>query len=207
VRAVVLALDVKRVVLIGHSMGGPVALEAARRMPERVVAVIGVDTFHDVERHVSAVQADALLGLWQNDYAGASHKFVESLVPPDADPAIRQRLETQFASASPDVSLPILRATFAYDLAAGFDRVHAPIRAINTSLATNVEADRRHSADFAVVDLSAQHLGHFPMLTAPALFDQQLAEVLNGLGVPTTPVAVPVPPGAAAPAPPPHPAP
>ena len=39
VKTVVTKLDLKRVVLIGSSMGGPISLEAARVMPDRVVAV------------------------------------------------------------------------------------------------------------------------------------------------------------------------
>src|SRR5262249_30752044 len=37
VEAVVKALGLKRVILVGHSMGGPVALMAAKRMPGTVV--------------------------------------------------------------------------------------------------------------------------------------------------------------------------
>ena len=36
VKTVVAKLNLKRVVLIGSSMGGPIAVEAARRMPDRV---------------------------------------------------------------------------------------------------------------------------------------------------------------------------
>src|SRR5262245_45079157 len=49
VEAVVKALGLKRVILVGHSMGGPVSLLAARRMPGTVVAVIGVDTLQNAE--------------------------------------------------------------------------------------------------------------------------------------------------------------
>src|SRR5262249_40949576 len=49
VEAVAKALGLKRVILVGHSMGGPVALIAAKRMPGTVVAVIGVDTLQNVE--------------------------------------------------------------------------------------------------------------------------------------------------------------
>ena len=42
--SVVEALGLKRVVLIGHSIGGPVVLEAARRMPGRVAGLVLVDT-------------------------------------------------------------------------------------------------------------------------------------------------------------------
>src|SRR3954466_8079218 len=43
VRAVVEALKLPRVVLIGHSMSGNVVLEAAKMMPECVVGIIPVD--------------------------------------------------------------------------------------------------------------------------------------------------------------------
>jgi pimeloyl-ACP methyl ester carboxylesterase len=182
VRAVVLALDLRRVVLIGHSLGGPVALEAAGRLPDRVVAVVGVDALHDVERRMAPAQVEALVERWEKDFAGTATQFVDFLLPKDCDPALRERLRAQFAAAPHEVALPLLRAQFDYDLAAACERAHVPIRAINTTLPSNVEAGRRHAADFAVVDLTALGLGHFPMLTAPALFDQKLAEVLGELG-------------------------
>src|SRR5262245_61590705 len=49
VETVAKELGLKRVILIGHSMGGPVALAAAKRMPGTVVAVIGVDTLQNAE--------------------------------------------------------------------------------------------------------------------------------------------------------------
>src|SRR4030095_15170552 len=44
VNTVITKLNLKRVVLIGSSMGGPIAVEATRRMPDRVVAIVPVDT-------------------------------------------------------------------------------------------------------------------------------------------------------------------
>src|SRR5215510_15587527 len=44
VNTVITKLKLKRVILVGSSMGGPIALEATRRMPERVVAIVPVDT-------------------------------------------------------------------------------------------------------------------------------------------------------------------
>jgi len=48
--AVVDKLGLDNVVLIGHSMGGPVILEAAQRIPERVIGLVAADTFHNVEQ-------------------------------------------------------------------------------------------------------------------------------------------------------------
>ncbi len=201
VRAVVLALDLKRVVLVGHSLGGPVAIAAASRMQGRVVAVIGVDAFHDVERRLDPERTAALVERWEKDFAGTAKGFLEAVLPKDGDPALRERLQAELEAAPPDVALALLRAQFDYDLAAAFERAGAPIRAINTTQPTNLAAGRRHAADFAVADLSAMQLGHYPMLTAPDLFDQKLAETLAALGVAggvtePRPAARPLTPGA-----------
>jgi len=42
--------NIKQSYLIGHSMGGPVALEAAVVLQDRVTAIIGVDTFHNIAK-------------------------------------------------------------------------------------------------------------------------------------------------------------
>src|SRR5262245_47934815 len=47
VESVVKALGLKRVVLIGHSMGGPVTLLAAGRMPDRIMGVVGGSRVHN----------------------------------------------------------------------------------------------------------------------------------------------------------------
>src|ERR1043165_7144323 len=60
VKTVVMKLDLKRVVLICSSMGGPITLEAARRMPDRVVGIVPVDTFQDVDSKIPPEQLDAV---------------------------------------------------------------------------------------------------------------------------------------------------
>jgi pimeloyl-ACP methyl ester carboxylesterase len=47
VAAVLRSADASNVILIGHSLGGPIVLEAALLAPERVIGIVGVDTFLD----------------------------------------------------------------------------------------------------------------------------------------------------------------
>jgi len=49
VKAVINAENLKRVVLFGNSLGGPVAIEAALLLPDRVIGVVGIDTFQYVD--------------------------------------------------------------------------------------------------------------------------------------------------------------
>jgi pimeloyl-ACP methyl ester carboxylesterase len=49
VESVAKALGLTRIILVGHSMAGPIGLIAAKRMPGKVIAVIGVDTLQNAE--------------------------------------------------------------------------------------------------------------------------------------------------------------
>ncbi|MBN1626196.1 MAG: alpha/beta hydrolase, partial [Deltaproteobacteria bacterium] len=49
VQAVTEATDSRKIILVGHSMGGSVIAEAARLMPKRVLGLIGIDTLENIE--------------------------------------------------------------------------------------------------------------------------------------------------------------
>ncbi|HZI85231.1 MAG TPA: alpha/beta hydrolase, partial [Pyrinomonadaceae bacterium] len=75
VKRVVTKLGLKRVVLIGSSMGGPVALEAARLMPDRVIGIVPVDTLQNVEQKMSAEQVEGMVKQLQSDYKGQMTQY------------------------------------------------------------------------------------------------------------------------------------
>lgn len=50
VASVVQELDLPKAILIGHSMGGDVITEAARRLPGRIAGLIWVDTYKKLQR-------------------------------------------------------------------------------------------------------------------------------------------------------------
>lgn len=61
VKAVLDDLEVERAILIGHSMGGPVSVEAARLMPKGVIGIVSVDTFQHLAAAISQEQRDKML--------------------------------------------------------------------------------------------------------------------------------------------------
>ena len=69
--AVVEALELRRVVLIGNSLGGPVALEAARQLRGRVLGVVGVDTFHDAAAAPNPAELRKRAEAFRADFAGS----------------------------------------------------------------------------------------------------------------------------------------
>ncbi|HKG45477.1 MAG TPA: alpha/beta hydrolase [Pyrinomonadaceae bacterium] len=181
VKAVVTKLDLKRVVLVGSSMGGSIALEATKRMPDRVIAIVPVDTLHNVEAKVPPEQLDAVFKQLQGDYKTATTGFLNQIFfSPTTPAAVKERVTNEAISRQPDVALAILKAVFSYEPAAALREVKVPIRAINADrVPTNVEVNRKYAPQFDAVIIKGT--GHYPMLEDPARFNQMLAEILRNL--------------------------
>jgi len=93
VAAVVEKLGLQRVVLIGYSMGGSVSVEAAKRLGDRVIGVVGIDTFYtgfDVpnDQKKAAQMMGGFLKPFDENYPEASANFMRSSFAPGADPAL-----------------------------------------------------------------------------------------------------------------------
>lgn len=170
-------LDLRKVVLVGHSAGGSVALEAAARAPDRVVGVVGVDTLHDVEQKAGE-QMDALLEGLARDFVPTCRTFVGSIFGAAAAPELVSRVQGKMCGARPEIAVPILRAVVAWDHARALAAVRVPVRCIQgDKFPTNLEANRRHHPDFDVIVIPGT--GHFPQLESPEDFDRALLEVLR----------------------------
>jgi pimeloyl-ACP methyl ester carboxylesterase len=114
VAAVVEQLALKRVILIGHSMGGPVAVEAERRLGDRVIGVVGVDTFYTGFKAPEGKEAVAALKPLEDNFPEATDKFLRTMFPPGVDPALVERIIGTMRAADKEVALSALKNTFAW---------------------------------------------------------------------------------------------
>jgi sigma-B regulation protein RsbQ len=181
VNTVITKLNLKRVVLIGSSMGGPIAVEATRRMPDRVVAIVPVDTLQNVENKVPPEQLADVMKQLRSDYKTAVTGFLNQFFFSANTPiAVKNRIITEVTSRPPELSIRILEGIFAYDAAPALGKIKVPIRAINSDLnPTNLEVNRKYAPQFDAVIIKGT--GHYPMLEDPERFNALLANVLRDL--------------------------
>ena len=180
VRAVVEAEKPKRVIIIGNSLGGPVAIEAALLLPGRALGVVGVDTFQDLGTEIGAEEARQRAELFRSDFSGGLKQMLRALFHPDADPALVADAERRMSRTSPEAAYATLLSLAGYDTGAPARRLSVPVRAINGDLyPTDVEAVRSVKADFEAVILP--HMGHYPMLERPEEFNRHLALIIAEL--------------------------
>jgi pimeloyl-ACP methyl ester carboxylesterase len=182
VEAVVKALDLKRVILIGHSMGGPVALIVAKRLPDTVVAVIGVDTLQNVDFKMPEEVRKKFLDDFEKDFKGMMQVGFGGLVNEKIDPALKEWLLTRAAAQDQTMALALMRDLSTLDNRKLLKEAGKPVRCINSAggyqffTPTDIATNKKY-ADYNAVLIDA--VGHYPMLERPAEFNQKLREVLK----------------------------
>jgi pimeloyl-ACP methyl ester carboxylesterase len=182
VAAVVKKLDLDEVVLIGHSMGGPVILETARRVPQRVIGLVGVDNFQNMEERYTREQFEQFLGPMRADFKKTTRQFVSKMFPPDADSNLVNRVAAKLSSAPPQVGVGAMEALFHWyreEFARAAEEIKAPLHCINSDLyPTEVEINRKYFPSFDVSLMPGK--GHFVHMEDPETFNRLLEKTIQG---------------------------
>ncbi len=180
VKAVIETEKLKNVIIFGNSLGGPVAIEAALLLPDRILGVVGVDTFQGLDHRITPEEAKKRAESFQRDFAGALKQMVGMLFHDDADPALIEEAESRMAGTSPEAAHAMFLSFAGYDVGAAASRLTVPLRAINGDLyPTDVEGNRKVKPDFDEVIM--KHMGHYPMLERPTEFNDRVREIITSL--------------------------
>ena len=184
VSSVIEQLGLKKVVLVGHSMGGDVILEAALNNPEQVVALIGVDNFKDVGIEYNdslKSKIDVFLNMLRKDFRSTATKYAkENLFHPDTENAIVGRVINNIINSDPEIAVLALEGLMAY--APGESKRLSELRKtlylINSDATyTYIEGLEKTGISFEILNIHAT--GHYPMIEKPEEFNQLLQEALQ----------------------------
>jgi len=182
VAAVAHQIPAQKLVLVGHAMGGIVALEAARALGDRVIGIIVVDSLKSIgEPPMSKAQFEELVQPFRADFIGHMHDFVgEYLFTKDADPAFVRKVADDMARAPPQVAIPSLEALYHYDFAV-LHEIHVPIIAINSDLHRPTDEARIRKSAPTFRSIIVPGAGHFLMLESPQRFNAVLLQAIASL--------------------------
>ena len=182
VESVVNALDLKRVILVGHSMSGSIGLAAAKRMPGRIVAVVGVDTLQNAEFKFPEETIQKLLDGFAADFPRNVRAMFAELLPEHANPDLIKWLGSKAAAQDPKMAVALMCDLVRLDTKTLLREAKVPVRCINSAGGypfynpTTAETNRKY-ADYTSVFI--ENVGHYPMLEKPAEFNRQLRAVLE----------------------------
>jgi pimeloyl-ACP methyl ester carboxylesterase len=182
VATVVRQLKNRQVVLVGHSMGGDVALEAARRIGDRVIGIIAVDSLKSVGLPpMRPLEITRQLAPFKANFIEATRDYVtKTMFAPGADPSFMQKVAYDMSLEPADVGVASLQSLLAMDFTTLLPDIKMPVMAINSDLTPTDEARIRKSLpDFHVDTL--EHTGHFLMMEVPQRFNPVLLKDIDVL--------------------------
>jgi pimeloyl-ACP methyl ester carboxylesterase len=180
VAAVVNKLNPGKVVLLGHSMAGSVIIRAAMLLPGRVIGLIGVDTYHNLEIELSSEQIAEATDRFRDDFVPAVDAFVRRMFPKNADSALVEQVAADMSSAPPEIAVNVVENYLSVNPLEMLKEVRVPIRAINCDKPpTNLENNQQHAASFELKLMPG--VGHFVQMVDPTTFNRLLHETLDEL--------------------------
>lgn len=143
-------LKLDKVVLVGHSMGAAVILEAAKRIPEQIIGLVPCDVFHNVESKLTGEFIER-----------ARNYYGESLNNIGWEESARAFVQWRNN-----------------DLMNALEEIHTPIICINSDRFTNeIEIARNYTPLFDIRIIEG--VGHGVMTEAPEAFNRHLEEIIE----------------------------
>lgn len=184
VAALIERSGLERAVLVGHSMGCRVVLEAHRRAPERIAGLVLIDGSRVGTGDPAMAEKNARRAFAGTEYAVFARKFFSDMFLSDSDPALKARTVEQALRLPEDIGRTLFPRMVAWDagaMDAALEAVRAPLMVIQS---TYLNGDRVRTAikpgeSTPWIDLVRSRIptarieiipgtGHFPQLEAPA---------------------------------------
>jgi len=177
VAAVIEKIRAKKVILLGHSMGGAVILDAAGKMPDKVVGLVGVDTLQNFEKIITEAEKSEFVGPMKEDFRKNFDGFVRQMFPDNADKDLVDWVAKDMSSGPKGVALSSVQEYLNYDMKDPAKNISCPIISVNADLwPTDVEANKRYAPSYKLYLI--KNAGHFLMLEKPDEFNQVLDDAL-----------------------------
>lgn len=147
VAAVVDQLNPKDVVLIGHSMGVDVVVEAALQLPGKVSGLVLVDQYKSLGRPRNREQTEALVRPFRENFVTTTRSLVRGMFVPSSPADLVEWVVNDMSAEPVDVALGALEQTWSNDgpILDSLTKVAAPMVAINCDKSpTDIESLMRY---------------------------------------------------------------
>ena len=178
--SVVNKLKLNKVILVGHSMGGIINLEVYRQIKDKVVGIIGADTYQLFQKGENPKSAEDYLTTFKENYLGSVREYVRTLFLESADSAFVEGMVKRMQKLPPEIGMDIFRNIYQYNSLKAATELQPRIIAVNGQKFKVKEAENIKLLPGFTAKI-IRGTGHFPMIENPERFDELLQEAINEL--------------------------
>jgi len=181
IETVISKLNLKNVILIGHSMAGDIVLRAAVTDTVHVIGIVGVDNFKSVGIPEDAKSKEAfkqaINSLQHNFKQVASAYFTQYLFAKSTPDSIKTRILGDIAKNDSTIAIANIVQGNDFDEVARLKQYGKKLYLINSDyMPTNTSGLTKNKIPFMVTYVN--DTGHFPMVEKPEDFNNSLQKII-----------------------------
>ena len=184
VASVVNELGLKDAILIGHSLGGYIIMEAAPLIDHKPLGLVGADTLHNFELQWPKEMVEQVVGSMREDFVQGQAAFLSGFFHENDSPEFRAHCLGDMSRFSPKLGLSEIEEwfnNFGEPCKAAAKRVgNIPITVITAdieALQTDMETNRRYNPAFQEKQIPGT--GHFLHMSHSKEFNRLLEETIQ----------------------------
>jgi pimeloyl-ACP methyl ester carboxylesterase len=176
VRAVVDVLKLDRFALVGHSLGGGVALDYAGQHPKRPAGLVLVDPIGD-GKQIPPVEAATFLAGFESDYRTNSEAYWRSIAGQNS--SVQERLLADLRKTPEQTVTSVLREVMTFDPDPALHRYSGPKLSIVTPF--NDMPFSLHRLGTGFPHVVVEGTGHWIQIEKPEIVNRVVDEYLSEL--------------------------
>jgi pimeloyl-ACP methyl ester carboxylesterase len=184
VDSVIKELDLKKVILVGHSMSGDIVLQSAIDNPDKVIGIVGVDNFKNVGAPQTEADkkgfAAAIDAMKKNFKLVATQYVSQMLFSKTTSSAIKERVLNDVTHADTVVAVAAMQQGNDFDELAKLQQAKRKLYLINSDVhPTDTQYLTAKNILFQV--FYTKGTGHFAMIETPDEFNGYLDKVIEDI--------------------------
>ena len=179
------SLNLKNVVLIGHSMSGEIIIQAAILNNPNIIGLVGVDNFKVIDVEFTPEQMKQMTNffpLLQNDFKNSAPIYTDMMLfHPKTSQEIKDRVKTDVANTNAQIGYATFMNFMQYSMteAQTLEKLNFPLNLINCDyFPTNEIGLKNHCKNGYRLETITDS-GHYPMIEKSDEFNRILEEILS----------------------------
>ncbi len=185
VAAFIDTMNLKNVVIIGHSMAGEIMLQTALTNNSKIAGIVGVDNFKIIDVEFTPEQMKQMTDFFpmlEKDFKNSAPVYADMMLfHPTTSVEVKDRVKTDFANSDSVIGYGTFMNQMQYSNtdAQRLEQLNYKLYLINSDgFPTNETGLKNHcQSGFQVETISAT--GHYPMIEKPMEFNLILEKVLK----------------------------
>ena len=185
VSAIIRKLELKNVILVGHSLAGDINLIAATSRPKNIIGFIAIDDFKDAATKPSKAlkkQTDAILKKLKKDFPGTNEQYArKALLTEQTPPEITEKVVSAFRNAYQPMGEEIMPQVFQLYKTEQklLPQLKLKLHLINVNYILTKEARLKEYAGKGYEIQHMQGTCHYPMLENPKELNRLLQNAID----------------------------